>query len=268
MARLRIWCSIRNLAPLAAGAALLGVTGCGTAPATYKIRADTPARVAGIQAVRAAPMDIEVDQITAGGLKEKSDDLTLLVSKNIATAVVDAHGLDPAAIHPDLYSGPARAELDEVQALLRAIAANDAAPFGINVPADRARAPQPLTYQVGRIDRIANALGTDAVLFLFVRDQYSTGGRKTVMAIAMIAGAAAGVAIAPAMGVTVSSAALVDRDGTVLWFNELGAAGLDLRDASHAAAWAKRLMAGFPTLPAGAATAAPLPGGDRPKDGS
>jgi hypothetical protein len=250
---------------LAAVSALLGFTGCGTVPVTHKTRSDAAARLAEIHAVRAAPLDIEVEQITAGGLHEKNDDLTTLVGKNISTALWATHAFKADGTGMDLPD-VARAELDEVQALLRAITANDAMPFGPFVPAERARNPQPLTYQVGRIDRLANALGTDAVLFLFVRDQYSTGGRKAVMALAMVAGAAAGVAVTPGMGMTVSSAALVDRDGTVLWFNELGAAGLDLRLISAASEWTKRLMTGLPALPADAATAAPLPGGDQPKN--
>jgi hypothetical protein len=52
------------------------------------------------------------------------------------------------------------------------------------------------------------------------------------------------------MGVTSSSAALVARDGTVLWYNQLGAAGLDLRTPNAAAEWVKRLLAGLPKLPA------------------
>jgi hypothetical protein len=216
---------------------------------TYKTRPDTVTRVAALQAVRPAPLDISVQEISAGGSTEKHDELTALVGRNITDAVASAQRLTLANLGADFDTGPARAELDEVQALLRAITLNDAMPFGPAAPAERRATP--MTYQVGRIDRLADALGGDAVLFVFVRDQYSTGGRKAVMALAMIAGAAAGVAVTPAMGVTTSSAALVERDGTVLWFNNIGAAGLDLRTASGATGWVNKLLAGLPPLATG-----------------
>lgn len=237
-----------SAASLALG--LLVFSGCGTAPVTYKARAELAASVASFRAVKPAPLDIAVHEISAGGGTEKHDELTSLVGRNVTQAIAQSHGLAFTAAGADLETGPARAELDEVQALLRAIRLNDAMPYGAMAPPDRTA--RPLTYQVGRIDRLADALGGDAVLFVFVRDQYSTGGRKAVMALAMIAGAAAGVAITPAMGVTASCAALVSRDGTVLWFNHLGAAGLDLRTPPAATDWVKRLLAGLPPLPAAA----------------
>lgn len=247
----RLWLGI-------AAVAVLGFAGCASAPVTYKTRPDTVARAAVLQAVRSAPLDISVQEISAGGSAEKHDELTTLVGKNITDAVAGTQRLTLAELSADFDTGPVRAELDEVRALLRAITLNDAMPFGPAPPSER-RNPS-MTYQVGRIDRLADALGGDAVLFVFVRDQYSTGGRKAVMALAMIAGAAAGVAVTPAMGVTSSSAALVERDGTVLWFNNIGAAGLDLRTASGATAWVGKLLSGLPPLATGSlAPASPAP---------
>lgn len=235
------------------GALALGFSGCATAPVTYRTRTDLEPRLAVMRTVQAAPLDIEVEEISAGGGTEKHDELTERVGKNIVTALTSAHRLTPAPATADFEVGAVRGELNEVQALLRAITLNHMMPFGGPlVPQGYSQGA--LSYNVGPIDGIANALGCDAVLFIFVRDQYSTGGRKAVMALTMLAGAAAGVAITPAMGVTAASAALVQRDGTVLWFNHFGAAGLDLRTPKAAADWVAKLMDGLAPILARAST--------------
>ncbi|MBI5690948.1 MAG: hypothetical protein HZC55_12740 [Verrucomicrobia bacterium] len=244
-----VGCRVRSGILVAAVLVLPWLAGCASAPVTHRARPEAAGVVAAMRAVRPAPLDIAVHEISAGGTTEKHDELTSLVAKNITGAIAQSQSLAFQPLGTDADAGPARAELEDVQALLRVIGLNEAMPLGAATPPSQ-RPSRALDFQVGRIDRLADALQVDAVLFVFVRDQYSTGGRKAVMALAVLAGAAAGVAITPAMGVTSSSAALVARDGTVLWYNQLGAAGLDLRTPNAAAEWVKRLLAGLPKLPA------------------
>jgi hypothetical protein len=86
----------------------------------------------------------------------------------------------------------------------------------------------------------------DALLFVFVRDSYATAGRKALAVLGVLTAGFTGVAIIPQMGSTVASAALVERDGTVLWFNLNGAATGDLRQMPGATNTAKALLAGLP----------------------
>lgn len=239
----------RTLGALCCVATALWFSGCATAPVTYRTRTDAAELASKLTSVNGAPLDISVEQISAGGSTEKHDELTALVGTNVTSAFAKNHGYTLSAPGPEWQAPELRQELEEVQALLRAIYITTGGIY-------RAQpAPAAFDHRVGRIDRIADALRSDAVLFVLVRDQYSTGGRKAVMVLGMLAGAAAGVAIAPPMGLTASCAALVDRDGRILWLNNLGAAGLDLRNPANADNWVKRLMDGYPKLPTPAAPA-------------
>jgi hypothetical protein len=69
----------------------------------------------------------------------------------------------------------------------------------------------------------------------------------------VLAGAVTGVVVIPAGGSTLNSAALVERDGTVLWFN-CAQGGGDLRTAEGAGNTTRTLLAGLPGAKAAAAT--------------
>lgn len=133
-------------------------------------------------------------------------------------------------------------EDEDVQALLRAIALNRSYQMmGRNPPSNDAS----LTYNMGALSKNAEILNADAVLFVFVRDSYATAGRKSLLAISVIGAALTGIAIVPQMGSTLSSAALVERDGTVIWFNYMGGMS-DLRTPDGVQDFAKQILVGLP----------------------
>lgn len=225
------------------GLLLLLESGCATAPVTHVTHPAASARMTGYDHVTLVPPDIEIQQVSAGGVAEKHDEWTALVGNNLAKAITAQTGYKVITAG-DVPSGPVGEECEEVYALLRALTVNHMLPVGVlnrTPPAQRK-----LDYQIGPIDRITDAANSDVVLFVIARDQYSTAGRKAVMALMMVAGAAAGVGIVPPMGVSVASAALVERDGTVLWFNVQATPGTDLRKSGTAGSWVKSLLAGLP----------------------
>lgn len=225
-------------------AALLAVsslfTGCATAPATYRTRADTAGRLPGPTRIAIAPPDVEVYEISAGGVTELRDEWTRTVEQHLRTELGHSTGFKPAPVlDPELQK-----EFGEVSSLLRAISLNQA--MSVFGPRELQPNLRPLDYHVGSIARLADACDADALLFIFVRDSYATAGRKALAVLGALTGAVTGVVIVPQLGSTAGSAALVQRDGTVLWFNVHGAASGDLREPAGAAGTVHALLAGLP----------------------
>jgi hypothetical protein len=235
---------------LAAGVLVAGwlLGGCATAPVTQKVHASAAARVPALQRVVIAPIDAELAELTAGGVLEPRAEWTTAATQNLAAALAGQTGYTRLEA-PALTAEDTRAELEEVQALLRAITINRLASTvpgrGIPFPA----ADGPLSYNTDPLTHEAQAWQADAVLYVFIRDSFASAGRKSLLALSLVGAAFTGVAVVPAMGSTAMSAALVDRDGTVLWFNHsLG--GHDPRTPEGAQALVRDLLRGLPPRPA------------------
>lgn len=142
---------------------------------------------------------------------------TAAASRNLMSAL----GSETGFTEVSLTSGPVEVatELEAVQALMRTFTvhrvgtaiAGRADPFATN--------NQTLDYHTGALVAFPGPANADLVLFVFIRDSFASAGRKSMVALSVVGAALTGVAIVPQMGATVMSAALVDRDGTVLWFN-------------------------------------------------
>ena len=235
---------------LAAGVVVAGflLGGCATAPVTQKVHASAAARMPALKQVVIAPIDAELAELTAGSVLEPRGEWTSAAAQHLTAALAQQTGYTaPAA--PALAGEDTRAELEEVQALLRAITLNRISTTvpgrGIPFPA----ADGPLSYHTDPLPREAQAWQADAVLFVFIRDSFASAGRKSLLALSLVGAAFTGVAVVPTMGSTAMSAALVDRDGTVLWFNHsLG--GHDPRTPEGAQALVRDLLKGLPARPA------------------
>lgn len=190
-----------------------------------------------------APPKVEVFELTAGGVAEKRDDWTDQALQHVTNALTAQTGFKPhiAGTEPN---DAVREELQEVVAMLQTITVNHVG--NLIGPKQLSSANRPLSYNVGRIDTLADALGSEVLLVVFARDEFSTGGRKALMALGVLTAAVTGVYVVPAGGATLNSAALVQRDGTVLWFNYAQGGG-DVRTPEGADQSMKALLAGMPT---------------------
>jgi len=220
-------------------------SGCATAPVTYKTHVSAPARVPNLRAVVVAPLDAELSELTAGGVSEKREDWTVTATANLNAALAAETGWKPSTALTPEQLAKVQDETDDVQALLRAITLNhlvNTVP-GRGVPFPTRE--QALTYNTDPLTAHTGLLGSDAVLFVFVRDSYATAGRKSLVALSVLSAALTGVYIVPAMGSDVMSAALVDGNGQVLWFNyQIG--GADPRTPEGARTVAHALLTGLP----------------------
>ena len=235
---------LRSLPSALMAALALQLAGCATTPVTYKTHATAAGRVPQLRSVMVAPLDAELSTLSAGGLTEKRDDWTDAAVCNLTAALATETGWKPSTGLAPEQRAQLREETEDVQALLRAITLNHllGGVPGRNPAASRASS---LTYNTGPLNQHTAVLGSDAVLFVFVRDSYATAGRKSLLALSVVGAALTGVAIIPPMGRDVMSAALVDHDGTVLWFNfQIG--GADPRTPDGAREVAHKLLAGLP----------------------
>ncbi len=193
-------------------------SGCASPPPPYRTAHDFAAASSSLRSIAVLPLDVEVSELSAGGVTEKRDDWTELVTANLQDALdrlTDARPLtDPAALPAEAWT--------QLRGLHRAIIGNQFI-HGFYGPGILDSIHGPLRYEMGSLEPLAEATGADAFLFVFVRDDYATGGRKAVVALGIIAG------IPVRGGVTISSAALVGRDGRLLWMNQVGALTGDLR---------------------------------------
>lgn len=212
-------------------------TGCVSSPSAHRTAACATERATHIRKVVVLPLDVEVSELSAGGMTEKRADWTQTVAANLNDSI---SRLTPC--HPIPLRAPASPdELQEIQALYRAITANQTI-HSFYGPGLLTSIHGPLVYKLGSLEKITASSDADAALLLFVRDDYATGGRKAVA----VVGALTGMAVRT--GVTLASAALVDRDGTILWMNYTGANHGDLRTQEDADATVRLLFSGLPSI--------------------
>ena len=224
----------------------LGLSGCAVVPVTYKTHERTAVAAPAIKRLFLLPVDIEVAEISAGGLRAKRQEWTQQALTGI-TAELGQHlpGLQvstPADLPPDAALAD---EVGQVQALFRRITINQLMSLQphLALPEATTRA---FDLGVGPLAQLCPKLGADAVLIVFIRDSYSSAGRKTVLAVTVLAAAAVGVALTPAAAPTISSAALIHEDGTLLWYNAHPHSLGDLREASGIKTFVERTLQGWP----------------------
>jgi hypothetical protein len=197
------------------------------------------------------PIDAEVSELSAGGLTEKRDDWTAQVAAHLNAIVSARHAYKTVRTWEPEHSAELQAELDDARAVFRAITINQLVHSYLPGMPRVDAVHGSLVYQVGAIDKLLDAQQADAALLLFVRDDYATAGRKGLVFLGSLAG------LPVRGGVTLASAALVTRDGRLLWMNVHAAQKGDLRTREGAEDLVDLLFRGA-IRPSAATTAQPV----------
>jgi hypothetical protein len=185
-----------------------------------------------------APADIELFEISAGGVPEPRADWTAAARQYVHAEIEqrrDALGVETVELDE-----AAADEFGEALSLHAAVARSIALHhFG----------PVPLPTKNGRLDwsfgdafkPLEDRTGARYGLFIWVRDGYSSASRKAAMVVAAMLGVGLG------SGLQSAYASLVDLDsGRVLWFNNVVRTHGDLREADSAAETVDALLKNFP----------------------
>jgi len=191
------------------------------------------------------PLDVELSLLTAAGLSEPKAEWTEKAISHITEILKSAlqQGGDTIQFYERSENS---ADSDQVQ--LEKL--HQATGFSIlmhdmgQLPLpSRAADKNPSAWSLGpKAKLLAEETGADYALFTFVRDSYSSGGRKALMAIAsLLGGGIQG-------GTQVGFGSLVDlSSGEIVWFNRLMSATGDLREKEAAELSVSYLLQNFPS---------------------
>lgn len=222
------------------------LAGCATTQPRWPglVHGRTPAQMGEVRTVAVLPANITVSQLTAGGVSEVRDDWTQAAREH-ARAALESIRAGQIVYAGDLDARPDLAdEIREVRALYRLIDANIML-FGLSPMAVPTRN---FDFSVGSVERVLDAAGADALLLVGGTDEIFTTDRKVLAVVSVLASAAlTGQAVAPSSGQAHLSAALIARDGTILWWNFVGDGEIsDLRTREGVTSTIQRLLASMP----------------------
>ena len=228
----------RVLALAAACAALAVLAGCATPVhrQTQELRRDagkTPTIVV-------MPLDVELSQLTAGGMQEPHAEWTEAAHKHMRTALEElakSHQVKLVEFQAERGAPADRETALELVRLHRAVGGavllHQYVPQ-FALPSKDGKFDWSLGPAVAAISRAHEA---DYALFVFVRDSYATAGRVAVIVIAALLGA--GV---PG-GAQIGFASVVDlKTGEIVWFNRLARPQGDLRTPEAAGETVRALV--------------------------
>lgn len=178
------------------------------------------------------PLDLELSEMSAGGVQQPMAEWTELAQKHVFAAFETEAKTRGLVL---LRHAPERADEADRQAMIDlvklhravggAILVHQYQP-GFQLPTKGGRMDWSLGPEVATIARTQQA---DYALFFFMRDSYASAGRVAVI----VVGALLGVGIPG--GAQVGFASLVDlRNGDVVWFNRFVRGSGDLRTAEGA----------------------------------
>lgn len=173
------------------------------------------------------PLDVELFEISAGGVIEPRADWTALAVHHVR------NGLRERKAHWKEFSGDADPAIAEVLRLHRAVtqALLTHHTGSLKLPTKEGR----LDWSLGPdVAPLREKTGADHALFIWIRDTYASDARKVF-----------GLGLGG--GVQSAHASLVDlRSGEVLWFNRLRRLSGDLRESEPALETVEALFAGLP----------------------
>lgn len=218
---------------------LLIAGGCASTSVLRKT--DIAPRPPGSVRVLLMPLDVELSELTAGGMLEPRADWTGQAKTHVQVALDEALRGKHAALV--LYNPPA-GDPEQTKADQQLLKLHDLVAGAIllhsfvPLPTKKGRFDWSLGEGVKRLQERANA---DYALFILLRDSYASGGRVALM----VAGALLGVVVPG--GSQIGIASLVDlRGGDIVWFNRLSRGAGDLRTPEAARTAIESLLTELP----------------------
>jgi hypothetical protein len=190
------------------------------------------------------PLDVQLFELTTGGLQEPKADWTAAAESHVDKALENflAQKKDTVVRYEPPADNPEKARMNEQLMKLHEAVGNAIMIHtyfaGFQLPTKK----EAFDWSLGDgIQRINERYGAHAALFIFIRDSYASPGRKA----AMVLGALAGISITG--GFQTGFASLVDlQTGDVLWFGRLFRQTGDLRTPEPAYEAVSQLLFGIP----------------------
>lgn len=223
---------------------LTGAVSCATTPSPYRTHPDYNSRIKAVKKTVYPPPDVKVYELSAGGVHELRDDWCDMGRENLQREFEEVLDREKFNVKKVTVDEDIRDEMEDIQALYRAVSASilDHTYGSQRFPEKEKK----FIYSVGPVEYILEKFNADALLFVYGIDEISTGGRKALTALGIIAGAFTGVYVAPRYGITAVSVALIDRTGEILWYSVKGSqGGYDLREPESCHRFVKDIASNF-----------------------
>lgn len=225
---------------------LLAVAPAATAYSKNRVATDAngqPVRISG--SVVVVEPNIELSEVLAGGVEEPRKEWSEAARRLYPEEVHRRLQAAGVAVRPD-YDVPDDLPSDtRLGQILRLNEAVSISVLAYTSPGNRlaTKKGKRLDWTLGPgVEELRKATGADYALFTYMRDSYTSSGRKAlrVVGLLLLGGDIGG-------GRQVGVTTLVDlRTGQVVWFNFLAKQTGDLRDAAGAQQTAKNMLEGIP----------------------
>ncbi len=190
------------------------------------------------------PLDVQLFELTAGGLEEPKADWTEAAENHVYAALksILQQRQDTLIAYQRSADDPDNAHVDQQLMKLHAAVGQAITVHtyfaGYNLPTKKDAFDWSLG---GGVQQLNDRYDANCALFIFLRDSYASAGRKA----AMVVGALAGFYIAG--GRQMGFASLVDLgSGDILWFGRLLRETGDLREPEPAREAVQQLLVGIP----------------------
>jgi hypothetical protein len=203
-----------------------------------------------IATIGVLPPDITLRELAAGGASQERDDWSKS-AREASRDMLERIRAEKFVYLRDLdLSEEMKEEIEDVMALYRAINLTFITRlYGMSSP------PTSTRPSLGSLDSIADAAGADALMLVYGVDDIFTADRQAIAALGIAAAFFTRIPILPSSGEGHLSAALVDRNGQILWYNIIGADQLgDLRKPDGVRRTLETLLRTFPPSVASPAT--------------
>ena len=160
------------------------VFGC-SALAPYRTHAEFESRSKDVKTAGLLSPDIKVYELTAGGMRELKDDWCAKGRENVQGALIQCLSETPLKIKPIIVEKKFEEEMVDIYALYRAVNASILShTYGNFTFPEKMKK---FDYSIGSIREIAQAYGAEALIFVYGTDEISTGGRRAVQALGVLA---------------------------------------------------------------------------------
>lgn len=195
------------------------------------------------------PPDVEVLELSAGGVPERVPKWTEAATENLLRGIreiVSGRTDIELIAAPELRTG----ERDELDQFLATYMVVGSTAFQITQLADPAweHKRKRFDYTLGSgLAFLRERTGADAAIVLVGYDVVSTTERKALAILGTIAAAAVGVGVIMPMGQALVVAGIIDlASGDILWMNQTASGQYDLKDYESAREMLREIFRGYP----------------------
>ncbi len=211
----------------------LAFGGCEIVQQSYRTHPEFSARLGSPEAIVAAPSDIEIRQISTGGVSEQIDEYSEEANRLVAISLKGSNRSEERlSIETKAVSDVLREDFAETSALAKTVM-RDVLVFSYHdILKGFEHKREDFRYSIGDVSAILDEMGGDQMLFIYGYDAFTTAGRKFVNGMLTVLSAAASggnTAYVAQEGMGSVYAMLVDRNGDVLWLTQVFDPTLDLR---------------------------------------